>query len=89
VQSLPLEDIYANPHSIDRFLEAGEPVQFVRDGRAVAELVPRKTQPASESAARPVSDYRRRFLEMWGPDALESKTSVAEEFAQLRRDRGL
>ena len=86
VKTLAIEDIYANPHALDSFLAAGEPVVMVRSGQAVAELVPK---PASSAAtprrARP--DFKARFLQMWGPDAFTSKESVAEQFAEFRRDR--
>lgn len=42
VKTLAVEDIYADPHKLDSFLDSGEPVEVVRDGRAAAELVPRK-----------------------------------------------
>ena len=90
VKTLALEDIYADPHKLDFYLDSGESVEVVRDGRAVAELVPRKATAESTAATkRPRADYRARFLKMWGPDAFESQVSVTEEFAELRRERAL
>jgi hypothetical protein len=88
VKTLALEDIYADPHKLDSYLESGEAVALVRDGMAVAEFIPHK---ASESVAveSPKIDYKARFLKMWGPQALESSISVAEEFAELRQGRVL
>ncbi len=90
VKTLTLEEIYADPHKLDPYLDSGESVAVVRDGREVAELVPLKAgkQPAS-AANRPWPDFRARFLKMWGPDAFNSQVSVAEEFEELRRQRPL
>jgi hypothetical protein len=90
VKTLALEEIYADPHKLDSYLDSGESVAVLRDGREVAELVPRKAgkQPAS-AANRPRPDFRVRFLKMWGPDAFNSQVSVAEEFEELRRQRPL
>ncbi len=90
MKTLTLEDIYADPHKLDPYLASGESVAVVRDGLAVAELVPRKAaMESSATAKRPRADYRARFLKMWGPDAFASQVSVAEEFAELRRERAL
>lgn len=90
VKTLALEDIYADPHKLDIFLASGECVAVMRDGLEVAELLPRRVVVESNaSAKRPRADYRARFLKMWGPDAFASQISVAEEFAELRRDRAL
>ncbi len=90
VKSLALEDIYADPHKLDSFLASGESVEVVRDGRAVAELVPRKTVAELGGTSKwPPIDFRARFLKMWGPDAFASQVSVTEEFAELRRERAL
>jgi len=79
VKTLALEDIYADPHKLDFYLESGESVEVVRDERAVAELVPRKATAESTAATkRPRADYRARFLKMWGPDAFESQVSVPD-----------
>ena len=90
VKTLALEDIYADPHKLDSYLASGESVAVVRDGREVAELVPRKAavEPSGTSKWPPI-DFRARFLKMWGPDAFLSPVSVAEEFAELRRERAL
>jgi hypothetical protein len=90
VKTLAIEDIYADPHKLDSYLESGESVEILRDGRTVAELAPRKV--AVETGAvlkRPHIDLRARFLKMWGPDAFRSPISVGEEFAELRRARML
>ena len=90
VKALALEDIYADPHKLDSFLDSGESVEVVRDGLAVAELVPRKAAVGSSRTSKwPHIDFRARFLKMWGPDAFASQVSVAEEFAELRRERAL
>ena len=90
VKTLALEDIYADPHKLDSFLDSGESVEVVRDGRAVAELVPRKAAAEPNGTSKwPPIDFRARFLKMWGPDAFRSPVSVAEEFAELRRERAL
>ena len=89
MKTLTLEDIYADPHKLDPYLASGESVAVMRDGREVAELVPRKAAESSATAKRPRADYRARFLKMWGPDAFTSKISVSEEFAELRRERAL
>ena len=90
VKTLALEDIYADPHKLDPYLASGESVAVVRDGREVAELVPRKAvvEPSGTSKWPPI-DFRARFLKMWGPDTFHSPVSVAEEFAELRRERAL
>ena len=89
MKTLALEDIYADPHKLDTFLDSGEPVEVVRDGRAVAELVPRKRVKSGEPAKWPPIDFRARFLKMWGPDAFKSQIPVAELFDELRREREL
>ena len=90
VKTLALEDIYADPHKLDPYLASGESVAVVRDGREVAELVPRKAAVESSATSKwPPIDFRARFLKMWGPDAFHSPVSVAEEFAELRRERAL
>ncbi len=90
MKTLALEDIYADPHKLDPYLASGESVAVVRDGLEVAELVPRKAAVESGATAkRPRADYRARFLRMWGPNAFASQVSVAEEFAELRRERAL
>ena len=90
MKTLALEDIYADPHKLDTFLDSGEPVEVVRDGRAVAELVPRKAVKESGAPAKwPPVDFRARFLKMWGPDAFKSQIPVAELFDELRREREL
>ena len=90
VKTLALEDIYADPHKLDTYLDSGESVEVVRDGRAVAELVPRKAAvEPSAVTERPRTDFRARFLKMWGPDAFNSQVSVTELFDELRRQREL
>ena len=90
MKTLTLEDIYADPHKLDPYLASGESVAVLRDGLEVAELVQRKASVKSSAATkRPRTDYRARFLEMWGADAFASQVSVAEEFAELRRERAL
>jgi len=90
MKTLALEDIYADPHKLDTYLDSGESVEVMRDGRAVAELVLRRAAVESSAAAkRPRADYRARFLKMWGPNAFGSQISVADEFAELRRERAL
>jgi hypothetical protein len=89
VKTVTLEDIYADPHALDSFIEAGEPVAVVRDGREVADSVPRVATENGRVTKRPQIDYRARFLNMWGPDAFGSDISVADEFAELRRERSL
>ena len=90
VKTLALEEIYADPHKLDSYLDSGESLAVVRDGREVAELVPRKAgkQPAA-AAKRPRPDFRARFLKMWGPDAFQSQVPVADLFDELRRQREL
>lgn len=86
MKTLAIEDIYANPHALDSFLAAGEPVVMVRSGKAVADLVPKAAVPSAVPwSARP--DFKARFLQMWGPDAFNRKESVAAQFAEFRRDR--
>jgi len=90
VKTLALEDIYADPHTLDSYLVSGEPVAVVRNGRAVAEFVPHRDAGKFAGAAeRPFIDFRARFLEIWGPDAFKSEISVAEQFEELRRPREL
>ena len=83
VKTLALEDIYADPHKLDSYLDSGETVALIRGGKAVAEFVPHKAD-ASGAVERPKVDYKARFLEMWGPGAFASGASVAEEFAEIR-----
>jgi hypothetical protein len=90
VKTLALEDIYADPHKLDPYLASGESVAVVRDGREVAEWVPRKAaEEPSRTSKWPPIDFRARFLKMWGPEAFHSRLSVAEEFAELRREQAL
>jgi len=90
VKSLALEDIYADPHKLDSVLEAGESVEVVRNGRAVAVLVPRKAAVESGKTAQwPPLDFRARFLKMWGTDAFRSEIPVTEVFDELRQQRQL
>ena len=90
VNTLALEEIYADPHKLDAYLASGEPVAVVRAGEAVAEFVPHKEAlKAAEPLKRPFIDYRERFLKMWGPDAFKSEISVAEPFEELRGPREL
>ncbi len=84
VKTLALEDIYADPHKLD----SGETVALMRDGKAVAEFIPH-TADAGHAISRPSTDYKARFLRMWGPEALASGVSVEEEFAELRQSRNL
>jgi hypothetical protein len=88
LKTLALEDIYADPHKLDSYLDSGEAVALVRGGIAVAEFVPHKVD-ASRAEKRPSIDYKARFLKMWGPEAFASGASVAEEFAELRQGRTL
>ncbi|MEO6785364.1 MAG: hypothetical protein ABI318_04450 [Chthoniobacteraceae bacterium] len=75
---------------LGKSLDSRERAEVMRDGRAVAELVPRK---ATVESARPVTwppiDFRARFLKMWGSDAFQSPIPVAELFDELRRQREL
>ena len=88
MKTLAIEEIYANPHALDYFLATGEPVVVVRSGQAVADWVPKPAAPAPVlPSTRP--DFKARFLQMWGPDAFNSKESVAQQFAEFRRDRRL
>ena len=90
VKTLALEDIYADPHKLDSFLDSGESVEVVRDGRAVAELVPRKAAAESSGTSKwPPINFRARFLKMWGPDAFRSQVPVTDLFDELRRQREL
>jgi len=85
VKTLALEDIYADPHKLDSYLDSGEPVAVMRGGRVVAEFVPHKDAlKTGETPKRPFVDFHARFLEMWGPDAFDSTVSVAEQFEELR-----
>ena len=90
VKTLALEDIYADPHKLDSFIDSGESVEVVRDGRAVAELVPRKAVVESGATSKwPPIDFHARFLRMWGPDAFHSGAPMADLFDELRRQREL
>jgi hypothetical protein len=90
VKTLAIEDIYADPHKLDSYLESGEPVEILRGGRTVAELAPKKVLvESSGKLKRSPIDLRARFLKMWGPDAFRSPLSVGEEFEEIRRDRAL
>ena len=90
VKTLALEDIYADPHKLDACLDSGERVEVMRNGRAVAELVPRKAPVESAMSVKwPPIDFRARFLKMWGSDAFQSQIPVAELFDELRRQREL
>lgn len=86
VKTLAIEDIYANPHALDSFLAAGEPVVMIRSGQAVADLVPKPAAPAAVPRRTP-PDFKARFLQMWGAEAFKSEESVALQFAEFRRDR--
>jgi hypothetical protein len=65
LKTIAPEDIYADPHKFDSFLDSGESAEIVRDGRAVAELVPRKAAAESSGTSKwPPIDFRARFLKM-------------------------
>ena len=86
VKTLAIEDIYADPHTLDSFLAAGVPVVMVRSGQAVADLVPKPAAPTvMRLSARP--DFKARFVQMWGPDAFNNQDSAAMQFAEFRSDR--
>jgi len=90
VKTLALEDIYADPHTLDSYLISGEPVAVVRNGQRVAEFLPHRDDGTTAGVSeRPFIDFRARFLKMWGPDAFKNEISVAEQFEQLRRPREL
>jgi hypothetical protein len=90
VKTLEIEDIYADPHKLDSFIDSGESVQVVRDGRAIAELVPRTAAVESGATSKwPPIDFHARFLRMWGPDAFHSEAPMADLFDELRRQREL
>jgi len=90
VKTLSIEDIYADPHALDSYLESKEPVAVMRNGREVATFVPKEVGGSLDVTDRKgAPDYRARFLKMWGPDAFKSDVSVAEEIAELRRGRNL
>lgn len=88
LKTLPIEEIYTDPHKLDSYLDSGETVAVMRGGRTVAEFVPLKERE-KVPAERPSIDYKARFLKMWGPEAFTSGVSIAEEFAELRADRVL
>jgi hypothetical protein len=90
LKTLALEDIYDDPHKLDSFLASGEPVAVVHDGHSIAEFVSRKDGlKIATERSRPSTDFRARFLKMWGADAFKNKVSVAEQFEELRRPREL
>jgi antitoxin (DNA-binding transcriptional repressor) of toxin-antitoxin stability system len=91
VKTLAIEDIYADPHKLDSYLESGEPVEISRAGRTVAELAPRKALVVETGGTlkRSPIDLQTRFSKMWGPDAFRSAISVGEEIAELRFERAL
>jgi hypothetical protein len=59
------EDIYGDPHKLDSFLDFGESTEIVREGPAVAKLVPRKAASESSGTSKwtPV-DFRAWSLKM-------------------------
>ncbi len=61
---LALEEIYADPHKLDPFLESGERVEVVRDGLVVADLVARHQKGGQKSGAVSRPDFKARFLKM-------------------------
>ena len=89
-KKLAIEDIYDDPHKLDPFLEASEPVVLIKEGREVAQLMPicptggLGTLNAARSGK---PDFRARFLKMWGADAFQSQGAVSEDFAPLRSGR--
>ena len=92
IRSLKIEDVYNDPHKLDPFLETGEPVVVLKEGRVVAQLMPilpvgGSSRPRAAVSGRP--DFRARFLEMWGAKAFQSQVCVSEEFALLRGGRVL
>jgi hypothetical protein len=90
VKTLAIEEIYADPHKLDFYLESGESVEIVRGGRTVADLAPRKVPvETNRQLQRSPIDLRARFFKMWGPDVFRSPISVAEDIAELRRERTL
>ena len=88
LKTLALEELYADPHKLDSYLESGETFALIRGGRAVAEFVPHPVG-VGEVEKRPSIDYRARFVEMWGADAFDNGASVADEWAEIRRNRVL
>jgi hypothetical protein len=90
LNTLALEEIYADPHKLDACLASVEPVAVVHAGQAVAEFVPhRDVAKIDEAKQPPAIDFRARFLKTSGPDAFKGKISVAEQFEELRRPREL
>ena len=91
-KKLAIEDLYNDPHKLDPFLEASEPVVLLKEGREVAQLMPilPRGRIGTLGAARSGKpDFRARFLEMWGADAFQSQVSVSEDFELLRSGRVL
>ncbi len=89
-KKLAIEDVYNDPHRLDPFLEAGEPVVLIKEGRAVAQLMPilPSGMIGTQGTARSGKpDFRARFLKMWGADAFQSQLAVSEDFAPLRSGR--
>jgi hypothetical protein len=86
VKTLELDDICANPHSLDSFLESGEPVSVVRSGKVIGSFVPATAiSLPPPKLQRP--DFRARFIQMWGENGINSTESIAEQFAALRSGR--
>jgi hypothetical protein len=89
-RSLAIEEIYDDQHRLDPFLGTGEPVVLIKEGRAVAQLMPILPSGGGgtlDAARFGKPDFRARFLEMWGADAFQSQLAVSEDFARLRSGR--
>ena len=92
LKKLAIEDLYNAPHRLDPFLGTGEPVIILKEGRAVAQLMPILPSGGGgtlNAARSGKPDFRARFLKTWGANAFQSQVSVSEDFAPLRSGRAL
>ncbi len=76
MKTLTLDDIHADPYQLDALLEFGERIEITRAGRPIAEVIPHPV-PSPKPMPKERPDFKKRFIEMWGPDALNSTVPVS------------
>lgn len=87
MKTIALEDIYADPHMLELLLVESESLEISRPGQVLGMLTPKKDlRPGKMPNRFDAGKHRTWFLESYGPDAYDSKRSVAELFEALRRE---
>ena len=93
MKTLTLAEIHADPHCLDALIHAGEPVEFVEEGRAIARLTPAPNLPAAHaktpafSGAAAVARMRKLRAEIWGDEEPMSEEESAAMLDRIRAER--